>query len=177
MRIAKTALGVAILGSLLFSGASAFGATAPAGGAIQIWGTPSATGSGGSAVFTGAIAGSANLVAANSSGKPDTKGGYKLVKLKTGTILLNGTNINKVLNNAPPTEFNSTTCSGSFTGAAPVPIVSGTGAYAGISGTANITVTFAVVLPLTKGKCNQNTNANPIAQYGSISGAGTVSFG
>jgi hypothetical protein len=31
-------------------------------------------------------------------------------------------------------------------------------------------------LPLTKGKCNLNTNANPIAMYGSVSGSGTVSF-
>ena len=55
----------------------------------------------------------------------------------------------------------------------PVPVVSGTKAYAGISGTANITITFAIVLPLTNGKCNTNTKANPIAQYGAITGSGT----
>jgi len=58
----------------------------------------------------------------------------------------------------------------------PVPIVSGTKAYAGITGTANITVSFAIVLPLTNGRCGMNTNANPIAQYGSVAGTGTVSF-
>jgi len=164
MRIAKTALGVAVLGSLLFSGASAFGATAPAGGTIQVWGTPANNGGGG-VVITGAIADSGKSANANSSGKPTKKGTYKLLTLKKGSILLNTTQLSKDLNNpnTPPTTFNSTTCS--------------TKAYAGISGTANITVTFAIVLPLTKGKCNTNTNANPIAQYGSVSGTGTVSFG
>ena len=46
-----------------------------------------------------------------------------------------------------------------------------------MTGTVKVTVTFAVVLPLPKGKCNPNTNANPIADYGSIIGTGTVSFG
>ncbi len=176
MRIAKTALGVAVLGSLLFSGASAFGATDPAGGAIQVWGTPANNG-GGAVVITGAIADGGKSMRVNASGKPDKKGNYKLLELKKGNILLNGTQITAALNNANPTAFNTTTCSGAFTGTAALPIVSGTKAYAGISGTVNVTVTFAIVLPLTKGTCNENTNANPIAQYGSISGTGTVSFG
>ena len=176
MRIAKTAFGVAVLGSLLFSGASAFGATAPVGGPIQVWGTPANNG-GGPVVITGAIADGGKSMSVNASGKPDKKGNYKLLELKKGNILLNGTQITAALNNASPTVFNTTTCSGAFTATAAVPIVSGTKAYTGISGTVNITITFAIVLPLTKGTCNENTNANPIAQYGSIAGAGTVSFG
>jgi hypothetical protein len=128
-------------------------------------------------VLTGAIADSGTSATVNSSGKPTKNGKYKLLVLKKGTILLNTTQLNAAVNNANPTTFNSTTCSGSFAGTAPVPTVSGTKAYAGISGSVNITVTFAIVLPLTKGKCNTNTNANPIAQYGSVSGSGTVSFG
>ena len=165
MRIAKTALGMAILGSLVFSSTSALGASAPAGGAIQVWGTPTNNG-GGHVVLTGAIADSGTSATVNSSGKPTKNGKYKLLVLKKGTILLNTTQLNAAVNNANPTTFNSTTCSGSFAGTAPVPTVSGTKAYAGISGSVNITVTFAIVLPLTKGKCNTNTNANPIAQYG-----------
>jgi hypothetical protein len=178
MRVTKTALGVAVLGSLLFSGASAFGATAPAGGTVQLWGTPNNSG-GGMLVLTGAIADSGKSANANSSGKPTKKGTYKLLTLKNGTILLNTTQLGKDTNNpnTAPTMFNSTTCSGSFAITDPVPIVSGTKAYAGINGTVNVTITFALVFPLTKGKCNTNTNANPIASYGSISGTGTVSFG
>jgi hypothetical protein len=140
-----------------------------------VWGTPANNG-GGSVLFTGAIADSGKSVSVNVSGKPSKNGKYKLLKLKKGAILINTAQLNTALNNASPTEFNSTTCSGSFAATATVPIVSGTEAYAGISGTANITVTFAIVLPLTNGKCNMNTNANPIAQYGSIVGTGTVSF-
>lgn len=178
MRAAKAALGMAILGSLLLSGTSAFGATDPAGGAIQVWGTPASNG-GGPVVITGAIADSGKSANVNSSGKPTKKGTYKLLSLKNGTIVLNTTQLGKDLNNpnTPPRTFNSTTCSGSFAITDPVPIVSGTKAYAGISGTVNVTVTFAFVLPLTKGKCNENTNANPVFSYGSISGTGTVSFG
>jgi hypothetical protein len=175
MRVAKTAVGVAVLGSLLFSGASAFGATAPAGGTIQVWGTPNNNG-GGAVVLTGAIADSGKSLSVNSAGKPSKKGTYKLLALKKGSILINVTQLNAALNNANPTTFNSTTCSGAFAATEPVPVVSGTKAYAGISGTVNITVTFAIVLPLTNGKCNTNTNANPIAQYGAIAGTGTVSF-
>ena len=92
MRFAKTALGIAVLGSLLFSGASAFGATAPAGGTIQVWGTPANNGGGG-VVITGAIADSGKSANANSSGKPTKKGTYKLLTLKKGSILLNTTQL------------------------------------------------------------------------------------
>jgi len=67
LRVAKTALGVAILGSLLFSGASAFGATAPAGGTIKVWITPNA-GGGGTAVVTGAIGDYGKTSKINSAG-------------------------------------------------------------------------------------------------------------
>jgi hypothetical protein len=178
VRIVKAALGVAVLGSLFLSGASAFGATGPAGGTVQFWGTPNNNG-GGPVVLTGAIADFGKSANANSSGKLIKKGLYTLLILKKGTILLNTTQLGKDLNNnnTPPTTFNSTTCSATFVVTDPVPIANGTKAYAGISGTANITVNFAIVLPLTKGKCNTNTNANPIAHYGSIAGTGTVSFG
>jgi hypothetical protein len=177
-RIIKALLALPVLlAGLFLGGAAAFGQS-PSGGALQVWGTPANNG-GGAVVITGAIADSGKSANANASGVASKKGNYKLLYLKKGTILLNGTQLNKDLNNSstPPTTFNSTTCSGTFVVTDPVPVVSGTKAYAGITGTVNITVTFAIVLPLTKGKCNTSTNANPIAQYGSISGSGTVSFG
>jgi hypothetical protein len=171
----RTAVCVAVLGAALaVSGVSVAGAAA--GGAVQIWGTP-ANGGGGHVVFTGAIADSGRAANADAAGKPTKTGGYKLLTLRKGTILLNGKRLKAALNNPKPSAFNSTTCSGDFVAKARSPIVSGTGAYAGISGTFHVTVTFAIVLPLTKGKCNTNTSANPVAEYGSISGTGTVSFG
>lgn len=176
LRVIKAAVALPVLlGGLFLGGMSALGAS-PSGGAIQVWGTPT-NGGGGPVVLTGAIGDSGTSANANSSGTPSKNGTFKLLKLKKGTILLNTTQLNKENNaNTPPTTFNSTTCSGTFVVTAPVPVVGGSKAYAGITGTVTVSVTFAIVLPLTKGKCNMNTNANPIAMYGSVSGSGTVSF-
>jgi hypothetical protein len=172
----RATLAVAALGALVLGGASA-AVGAPAGGAIQLWGTPSLTGNGGGTfVFTGAIAGAAKAAKSNASGKPSKTGQYSVLTFKTGTILVDRRKLNKALNFSNPTTFNSTTCSGSFSASAPLPLVRGTGGYAGISGTVKVKITFAVVLPLTNGKCNPNTSANPVAQFGTISGKGTVRF-
>jgi hypothetical protein len=55
----------------------------------------------------------------------------------------------------------------------------GTGPYKEITGTLSITETYAFVSPLStsgenKGQCN--LSAQPISQYSSITGSGTVSF-
>jgi hypothetical protein len=100
------------------------------------------------------------------------------LQLKKGTLLVNATQFNSVLNNAQPTDYDATTCSASVTGSGPVQIVSGTKAYAGITGSVNLTGTFAFIGPFKKnGQCNTSNNANPVAQWTSITGAGTVSFG
>jgi hypothetical protein len=130
-------------------------------------------------LVTGAVADSGKSTHANSSGSPSKKGTYTLLELKKGTILVNSTQLNRDENNASPTAstFNMTTCSGYFPVTAPVPVVKGTKAYKGISGSVSVTLTFAVVIPLQKGKCNlSNSGPNPSAQYGSIAGTGTVSF-
>jgi hypothetical protein len=179
VRLAKAALGVAVLGGLLFSGASAVGATPPAGGTVNVWGTPSLTGKGGSFVLTGAIGDYGKGVKVNSAGKPDSKGSYSELVMTKGTILVDRTQLQAAVNDAQPTDFNDVTCSASIvTSNVPLPIVSGTKAYAGLTGSFTITVTFAFIGPVTKsGTCNTSSNANPVAGYGSIIGSGTVSFG
>jgi hypothetical protein len=182
MRIAKTALGVAILGGLLFGGAPAFGATTPTGGTIKLFVTPS-NGSGGTIVITGAIGDYGKTVKSNSAGKPDKKGSYEELVLQKGTILVNGTQLNAVLNSANPTDYSTVSCSGSIVASAPVPIVSGTKAYVGITGSVTLTATYAFVGPFytsgsKKGQCNTSNNApTPPGFYGVITGTGTVSFG
>jgi hypothetical protein len=161
---------------MYWSGVAA--SSTPAGGAIQVWGTPASNG-GGTTLITGAVADSGTSAHANSSGDPSKKGTYTLLVLKKGTILVNTTQLNKDENNASPTAstFNMTTCSGYIPVTAPVPVVKGTKAYKGISGSVSVTLTFAFVIPLEKGKCNLSNNGpNPSAQYGSIAGTGTVSF-
>ena len=176
--LARRAMVVAaIFGALMVIGAPA-AVGAPAGGSVQIWGTPSLTSNGGGTfLLTGAIAGAAKATKTNASGKPSKTGQYSVLKFGTGTILVDRRKLSKALKHvASPTTFNSTTCSGSFTASAPLPIVSGTGAYAGISGIVKTKISFALVFPLTNGKCNPNTNAKPLGQFATISGNGTVSF-
>jgi hypothetical protein len=174
-RIVKVGIAAVTLPVGLFAGgAAAFGQSTP-GGAVQVWGT-TGNGGGGTVLLTGAVGDSGKASSVNASGTADKKGAYKLLTLKKGTILLNGTQLNAATNdpNTPPTSMNSTNCSATFVATEPVPVVSGTKAYAGISGSVNITVSFAFIEPMKNGKCN--FNANPIAQYGSIAGSGTVSF-
>jgi hypothetical protein len=175
-RVMKAALAVPVLlGGLFLGGMAALGSS-PSGGTVQVWGTP-ANGGGGAVVITGAVGDFGKSANANSSGVPTKKGTYKLLNLKKGTILLNTTQLGKDANNnnTPPTTQNATNCSATFVITDPVPVVSGTKAYAGISGSINITISFALVGPMKNGTCNMN--ANPLAQYGSISGSGSVSFG
>ena len=76
---------------------------------------------------------------------------------------------------------NKTSCSFAFKVTGPITISNGTGAYKGISGTANMTVIFAGVGPYytsgpKKGQCNTSQNANPSGVYQSITGTGTVKY-
>lgn len=178
LRLAKTAFGVVVLGSLLVGGSPALAATTPAGGTIKVWSTPSTSGNGGTIVITGVVGDYGKTAKVNTSGKADKKGTYTKFFLKYGTILVDSSAVQTAIQKvaAPPADLNDVTCSGSAVATADVPIVSGTKAYAGITGSVSVSIDFALVLPLTKGKCDLNTNANPVAQYGSITGSGTVSF-
>lgn len=96
---------------------------------------------------------------------------------------MDGTQFNAVLNSTNPTDYSTVTCSGSIVASGPAPIVSGTKAYAGITGSVTLTATFAFVGPFyasgsKKGQCNTSNNApTPPGIYGVITGIGTVSFG
>ncbi len=182
--VVKAVLGITLLlGGSLVGSEAAFGATTPANGAIKVWVTPSITGSGGTIVMTGVVGDYGKTVNANASGKPQKKGGYELLVMKKGNILVNGQQFNKATSSAQPTDFNATSCSGSFVASAPAPIVSGTKAYSGITGSVTLTATFAFVGPFytsgsKKGQCNtSNSGPNPPGFFATITGTGTVSFG
>ena len=180
-RLIKAVAGLLVLaGCLSLGGATANGAT-PVSGAVQLWGNLGGGGSSFKAVFTGAIGDSGLSIGATAQGKPSKKQnpGYRLFILKKGTIFFNTKQIDAAQsnNNAPPTTENNTTCSFTFVTTDPATIISGTKAYAGITGSLNVTISFAAVLPLKNGKCNPNTNANPTATIGSVTANGTVSYG
>ncbi|MBV9002309.1 MAG: hypothetical protein JO304_24855 [Solirubrobacterales bacterium] len=152
---------------------------APAGGAVKVFGVPGMGNGSSPVLFTGAIGDYGKAVRQNANGVANKNGDFIRFNLKQGTFIGNGTALFKKLNNPAP-GFNRATCSGAFTASAPVPLGSGSGAYAGIGGSLNVHVTFAFVGPRFKsgkhkGQCNGN--ANPLAQMGTISGGGTVSFG
>jgi len=181
-RVLKTALSLAVLlGGLLFGGA-AFGQASPTSGTIKVWGIVNSGPSNKPTpvLVTGVIGDYGTVQTVNSSGKPDGNGNYFKLTLHKGTFTVNGKQFNAAFSTAgnPPPDYNSTTCTGSFlVGPVPVPAVSGTGVYAGISGSVNLTAQIAILLPKTKsGSCNTGNNVNPLGFWGEVTGQGTVSY-
>ncbi len=176
IRVVKAALALPVLLAGLFLGGVAAFAQSPSSGAIQVWVTPGNNGSGGKVLITGVVGDYGASQKSNSSGQPNKNGNYQKLLLKKGTILVNITQFNQGLNNAN-TPLNKTNCSTTFNVSAPVQFVSGTGAYVGITGSFNLDAQFGAILPQTKsGSCNTSNNSNPVSQYASIIGSGTVSF-
>lgn len=158
-------------------GVAAYGAaTAPTGGKIEGFLTPSGNGSGGPIVFAGAI----GDYGRTHGTKPN---GNSTVTLQKGDFTVNLKALDTKVNNAPPTLVNNSTCSFAFSGSGPVTIVpgSGTGKYAGISGTLKVTETFVGVGTRyksgpKKGKCNESNNAPVLKSAGGVIITGSVSF-
>lgn len=176
-------LTAATLAGVLLLGAAASAATAPsapAGGPVQIFGTPNISGAGGTIVITGAIGDYGTTLNIDKDGKTDSNGNYVKVTLKKGTFEVNKTALQAAGNEFNP-AVNKATCSADGTQSAPVTLFDGTGAYKGITGTVSITVTEAFILPFfksgkDKGQCNLSNNSQPLAVYASVAGSGNVSF-
>lgn len=164
---AATACSVLLVGLTLGS-AAASAQSSSSSGNIQVWVTPSPNGNGGGKILiTGAI---------GDYGVTKKAKGSNTAVLRKGTIVVNLKQFNAATNNVNPT-INQSNCSTSFTASALVPIVNGTGAYTGITGSFTLTAQYAFILPKTKsGSCNTSNNANPVSQYGSVIGSGTVSL-
>jgi hypothetical protein len=170
-------------GGSLASAASSQAALAPglpSDGTIEIFVT-TGTGTGGTIVIAGAIGDYGRVLTVGANGKPDPNGHFVDVTLRKGTFKVNKTALDKASNNAPPSVMSASTCSfgGSATG--PITLSNGTGAYTGISGTIKMTLTFGGDLPFytsgkNKGKCNMSDSAEPVAQFGSAIGRGTIRF-
>jgi hypothetical protein len=177
MRLKAVVL-AAVVGAFAWAAASA--GAAPAGGQIHVWVTPG-NGAVSRIVITGAIGDYGTATTITKSGKVDSNGDYVRIRLKQGGFEVNSVELNKKTDNAPPTMVNKTTCSVEFGGTGPVTLFDGTGEYAGISGTLQITETFAGVGPRftsggKKGQCDMSNNSEPLAFWGSITGGGKVSF-
>jgi hypothetical protein len=165
---------------VVFGGTSAFGSPAAsrlAGGSVYVHVTPG-NGAGGTIVITGAIGDYGTTLNVNKYGKAADNGNFAKITLKMGSFLVDKTLLN-VRQNKAKTVADLATCSFRSTASAPVTLSNGTGLYAGISGRVMITVTFGGVGAFYasgphKGQCNQNRQ--PLAQFVSVSGPGTVKF-
>jgi hypothetical protein len=171
VRIAVCMFLVAV-GTLLV-GAGANGAGMPKGGLIRFYVTPGNGQGNGTIVVVGAI---------GDYGKTTKQvAGFGKALLHKGTFKVNLNAISKAMNTAKPLLENTTTCTFVASATAPAAISNGTGAYKGISGTLMITETFAGYGPFyttgaQKGKCNLSPNTNPTAQWGAVTGLGTVKY-
>jgi hypothetical protein len=182
VKVVGAIAGVVILAAMV-GGGSAFAspvANMPAGGQIYVQATGS-EGPAGTIIITGAIGDYGKTLSIDKNGKTDNNGNYVRITLKKGTFEVNSTALNAKTRNAQPI-INTTTCSFRFTGTDPVTLFNGTGLYAGLKGKVLITLSFGGVGPLYKsgphkGQCNMSNNAPALAQWGTITGPGTVSFG
>ncbi|HXQ18808.1 MAG TPA: hypothetical protein VN781_04195 [Acidimicrobiales bacterium] len=175
MQIGKAAVGVALVGGVLFGAAPAFGVSAPVGTPLKVFVLPGNAKVPGAVVLTGAVGDYGKAVNVNSAGKPDKKGPDGKFLLKKGTITLDLSQLKAAAATAKSNDFNTTTCSASVTFSAPAAVLSGTKAYAQITGSLTLTETGAFVLPFKGGKCN--ASAAPSAQWEAVTGSGTVTFG
>lgn len=154
---------------LAVSGGLATAAGSSTGGEVHIYEADTAlAGSLGTVILTGAITDHGR----DHQGVADG-GNYNKLVLSKGSFEINVGPIGNLLN----FPVNPVTCSADGSATGPIPIVdgTGTGAYQGISGKLQTTVTFAWILPrLANGQCN--TNATQYPGIGIANGTGPVSY-
>jgi hypothetical protein len=128
-------------------------------------------------ILTGAIGDYGQAVSIYPNGKPDPDHNSQLnLALTHGSFRLSIKELDKQIVSAfSHFPSNTTTCSGNVTAAGSAPIVagSGTGAYKGISGAFDMTVTIAEV-DSTKPKCDGSSAF--LAQVIFMTGSGAVSL-
>lgn len=179
----KAVAGIAVLACALVIGGTAIAGSQSgeaSGGKVRIFVDASTNGSVQKIVITGAIGDYGTATSIDKSGKVDPNGNYVKIALKKGTFVVNSRALNANLNKAPGV-FSKATCSFSFGGSGRVTLFNGTGLYQGISGSAEMILSFGGIGPrLTtgkhKGQCNPSHSAKPLSQYGVLIGTGIVKF-
>jgi hypothetical protein len=164
-----TALGAVGLSLLAVSGGLAWADGASSRGEVHIYeADTNDAGNLGTVVLTGAIT---DTGIDNQGAGPN---GSNLLALSNGTFSIDVSSVGNILHNLP---VDQTTCSSDGTVTGPITIVpgSGTGAYKGISGTLEVVVSEAFILPrLQNGECDTNATQYPGVLI--ANGSGTVSF-
>ncbi len=172
-------------GIVMFTGAIATptlaGASTPSGGKVSLWANANLTGATSKIVVVGAIADSGIGTSVDKNGKVDANGSYERIVLKKGSFEADSTVLDQNASSQLPTLNDVSTCSFAFSTSGPITLSNGKGAYAGISGTLNVTEQFVGIGPRyktgkNKGACNQSDNSRPVAGAGAVSGTGTIAF-
>lgn len=148
-------------------------------GTVQLFSTPT-NGVRNALTLTGVIGDYGTGLEMTGAGAPSVSGNFVKLTLHQGTFKINKTKLDQKLNRESP-ALNQATCSGQLKVAAPVTVFDGTGLYEGITGSIDVTVEFALVLPkfasgAHKGQCNFSNSSQPLAQWGSITGTGHVRY-
>jgi hypothetical protein len=184
MKSLRTATAVAVAGTMLATGSLALAAggskqtstgTPEHGGLIKFFVTTE-TQTKAKILITGTVGDFGTVITTDKNGKVDANGVYQHAHLKHGTLVINSSGLSKALDKARP-DVNPDTCSVDVSATGPSKIVSGTGLYAGATGSVNITATFAGVAPKEKsGKCNLSNSAPLFGIYQSIVGSGSITI-
>jgi len=174
--------GAGLLAATIAAGliASAAPAAAPPGGTIAVFATVG-NGPTGKIVVAGAIGDWGSAVSIDKNGKRDENGNYVKVTLRKGSFEIDSTALNKATASPHPQVASDKTCSISTSGHAPVTLFDGTGLYKGVSGTLEMTISFAGVgrryqTGPNKGQCLHSDTEPPLAMLGSVTGRGTIHF-
>jgi hypothetical protein len=157
------------------------GASSASGGQISLWATANLTGATSKIIVVGAVADSGVATSIDKNGKVDPNGSYQRIVLKKGSFEADATVLDQKASAGQPSLDDVSTCSFAFSTSGPLTLSNGKGAYAGISGTVNVTEQFVGIGPRyktgkNKGACNQSNNSRPVAGAGAVSGTGAVTF-
>lgn len=174
-RQALAAVVVVSVASIAAAAGALAASSSGGGGSFRVFDSSTRFGMGGQVLLTGAIGDHGRSEQVTKSGKISKSGGYTELRLSRGTITLKRT----PLDHAPGGSskgvvVNRATCSLSAVASGTVSIVSGTGHYAGIKGSAHVTAAIGYILPRKHGKCDGD--ARPIAAQQIVYGMGTASF-
>jgi hypothetical protein len=167
--------------AVLAIGSAGVGAAtvAPAGGPVAVMATLDSSPVG-KIVVAGAIGDWGTAVAIDRNGRPDENGDYVKVTLRKGSFEIDSRALNRKTANPRPQVASDTTCSVSAAGSAPVTFFDGTGLYKGITGTADVTLTFTGVgrryaSGPKKGQCKHG-DEQPLATIATVIGRGSIRF-
>lgn len=174
-RRALTAVVVVSVAAIAGTAAALAASSSGVGGSFRVFDVSNHAGQGGRVLLTGSIGDHGGSEPVTKSGTVSKSGGYVRLMLSRGTITLNKT----ALDNAIGKSFNGLvvnrkTCSLSAAASGKLPIVSGTGHYAGVKGSAHLTVAIGYIFPRRHGKCDGRPGPTAVEQI--VYGTGTASF-